>query len=214
MLGSLVGTFGILPEGLSPFETEGRNVAPQTSPLSDIQSDTEQMKNILGHEIVEDKVRVLKGRTRRIISFQSAVFFPPDGVEIIPEMEETLRDMAKILSKSDYKIIIEGHTDDQPPQNEALLNNWYVSATRAANILRFFIDEGGIDPNRLSAFGYAGYSPIVVNNSPENRTRNRRIDIVLDTSYLQEASQFRKKSWKPKPVMFRGFSFDLFGGKE
>jgi len=214
VLGSMIGSFGILPGGMSPTATEGQSIAPPSSPLEIIQSDMEQMKDILAHKTIEDKINMLRGRTRRIVSFQEAVLFPPDGVEILPEMKPVLMDFAAVMKGSEYSIIIEGHTDDRPPQNEALISNWFVSATRAANILKFFIEEGGIDPSRLSAFGYAGYKPVVVNTSPENRRRNRRIDLILDTTKQAALWRYQRESWKLKPLTFKGFTFPLLGGKE
>jgi len=213
-LGSLVGTFGILPGGLSPMESESRRISPPSSPLELIKSDTEQMKKVLAFDIVEDKVRVLKGRTRRIIRFQASTFFAPDGVEVFEEAKPKLIELADIMRGGTYLISIEGYTDDQPPKNEALINNWYVSATWAANILRVFLNEGRIDPKRLSAYGYASYSPVAPNNSPENRARNRRIDIVLDVREPIGVEDYEKKSWRPKKFLFRGFSFDLLGNRE
>ncbi|MBW2623611.1 MAG: OmpA family protein, partial [Deltaproteobacteria bacterium] len=109
----------------------------------------------------------------------------------------------------DYPISIHGHTDDQPPRNAALINNWYVSATRAAKILQFFIEEGGIDPNRLSGYGYAGYSPLESNTTPQKRARNRRIDLVLDATHKMAVEGYQRKTWKPKPLDFKGFKFKL-----
>src|SRR5229473_1497718 len=44
--------------------------------------------------------------------------------------------------------------------------------------LRFMQDQGA-DPTLLSAAGYGQYHPIAPNDSPENRSQNRRIEIVL-----------------------------------
>ncbi|MBW2087149.1 MAG: flagellar motor protein MotB [Deltaproteobacteria bacterium] len=214
VLGSLIGSFGILPGGLSPTRTEAHSLAPPSSPLQVIKSDMEQLKDIFTQRTIEDKINFLRGRTRRIISFQEAVLFPPGEVEILPEMKPVLMELANVLRGSDYPIIIEGHTDDLPPRDETLINNWFVSATRSANILKFFINEGGLDPNRLSAFGYAGYRPVAANNSPENRRRNRRVDLILDTTRQMALWRYQKESWKLKPLTFKGFTFHLFGGKE
>ncbi len=210
VLGSLVGNFGILPGGLSAMQSEGKSISPPSSPMDEIKSDIEQMKDILATRNIEEEINVLRGRTRRIMSFSEAVLFPPDGVEILPEMRPVLRKLSEILNGSDYPIIIEGHTDDQPPRNAALINNWYVSSTRAANILRFFVEEGGLDPNRLSAFGYASYSPIAANTTQEKRARNRRIDIVLDATHKMAVEGYQRRTWKSKPLNFRGFKFKLF----
>ncbi|MBW2623578.1 MAG: hypothetical protein JRD68_11790, partial [Deltaproteobacteria bacterium] len=78
VLGSLVGTFGILPSGLSAMQNEGKSIAPPSSPMDEIKSDIEQMKDILAGKNIEEEINVLKGRTRRIMDFSEAILFPPD----------------------------------------------------------------------------------------------------------------------------------------
>jgi chemotaxis protein MotB len=36
-----------------------------------------------------------------------------------------------------------------------------------------------MDPKRLSAAGYADQSPVAPNDSPDNKAKNRRIEITL-----------------------------------
>jgi chemotaxis protein MotB len=45
-------------------------------------------------------------------------------------------------------------------------------------VVRYFQDHG-VDPGLLSAAGYGQYHPLVTNDSSENRSQNRRIEIVL-----------------------------------
>ena len=73
---------------------------------------------------------------------------------------------------------IEGHTDDLPIHTERFPSNWELSTTRATNVLKFLISQG-LAGEKLSAVGYGEFRPIVVNDSEENRKKNRRVDIVL-----------------------------------
>ena len=81
---------------------------------------------------------------------------------------------------------------------------------RAVNVLRFMVEDGGIDPKRLSAFGYGGYHPMVVNNSPRNRARNNRIDLVIDRNRQKLVENWQEKHDKDKYVDYKGFIFRLF----
>ena len=78
-----------------------------------------------------------------------------------------------------YAIAIRGHTDDRNIETTQFPSNWELSAVRATTVLRFFIDQG-IDPERMTATGYADYLPLDDNNSVENRARNRRVEFVLE----------------------------------
>jgi len=58
-------------------------------------------------------------------------------------------------------------------------SNWELSAARAVNVVHFFETTLGIDPERMSAVGYAEHQPIASNTTLEGRARNRRIEIVV-----------------------------------
>jgi chemotaxis protein MotB len=83
-----------------------------------------------------------------------------------------------------FKIDIEGHTDDVPISTARFPSNWELSVSRASNVVKYFIAHD-ISPDRLKASGYADTQPIVPNRDslgtpiPENRARNRRIVIRI-----------------------------------
>lgn len=80
---------------------------------------------------------------------------------------------------ADYKIAIRGHTDDLSIDTVAFPSNWELSAVRATAVLRYFIGQG-IDPERMTATGYADFLPIVPNDTNINRAKNRRVEFVLE----------------------------------
>jgi chemotaxis protein MotB len=73
---------------------------------------------------------------------------------------------------------VEGHTDDVPIHT-VMFSNWELSTGRATRVVQFLIDEGGLEPSRFAAAGYAEHRPRLPNDSPESRARNRRVDIVV-----------------------------------
>lgn len=79
----------------------------------------------------------------------------------------------------DYTIAIRGHTDDQDIETDAFPSNWELSAIRATSVLRYFIRQG-IDPERMTATGYADFIPVAPNDTVENRAKNRRVEFVLE----------------------------------
>jgi hypothetical protein len=52
--------------------------------------------------------------------------------------------------------------------------------------VEFFIREVGLDPRKISATAYADTRPLVPNTTPENRARNRRIEVILLTGELMQ----------------------------
>jgi len=106
--------------------------------------------------------------------------FPSGEVGISAEGKQALSAIRELLIKSpDQTVSIVGHTDDIPPApGSRFKDNWEISALRAVNVLRFFL-QSGIDQKRLTATGLADLQPLFPNNSEENRAQNRRVDIVL-----------------------------------
>jgi len=111
-----------------------------------------------------------------------------DGRYLFASGKAELKDSAKAIftglakmfrQHADYRITIRGHTDDLDIETVQFPSNWELSAIRATTVLRFFIQQG-IDPERMSATGYADILPLVENNSAENRARNRRVEFVLE----------------------------------
>jgi chemotaxis protein MotB len=96
------------------------------------------------------------------------------------EMREILGDVADVLLKHpDRQVVVEGHTDDLPIRTATIPSNWELSALRATVVVKFFVEEKGLDPSRLSAAGYGEFQPLVPNVSEANRRMNRRVDVVI-----------------------------------
>jgi chemotaxis protein MotB len=83
---------------------------------------------------------------------------------------------------NEQDIVVEGHTDDVPLSaalRKRFPSNWELSTARASAVVRFFQQEGGIQPKRLAARGYSYYRPVVPNDTEKGRQQNRRIEIIL-----------------------------------
>ncbi len=81
-----------------------------------------------------------------------------------------------------HPIAVEGNTDNVPITGGAFPSNWELSTARASSVVRFLIGRG-VDPQRLSATGYAEQHPIATNSTAAGRALNRRVEIVLQRLY-------------------------------
>lgn len=91
-----------------------------------------------------------------------------------PEEYEIVEEIAKLMNSDEkLNLSIEGHTDDvgSPEANNKL------SSERARTIRNGLIDMG-IAPKRLKTAGHGSARPLVMNNSVENRAKNRRVEII------------------------------------
>lgn len=71
-------------------------------------------------------------------------------------------------------IEIQGHTDDSGSAS----TNYVLSKRRALTIYNYLVNKG-IDPVRMNVVGYGQDLPLVPNSSEENRSLNRRIEVIF-----------------------------------
>jgi outer membrane protein OmpA-like peptidoglycan-associated protein len=105
--------------------------------------------------------------------------FESGSAEMKSTSQAAFDQIAAMLRQRDYRLRIEGHTDDVPIHTARFSSNWELSTSRATEIVRLLIVRDGFAPDRLSAAGYAEYHPIASNDTAEGREMNRRVDIVI-----------------------------------
>ena len=117
-----------------------------------------------------------------IIDLDESILFGPGSSEINPQGFSALDDIsAAILNKVSNFIRIEGHTDSDPIENERFPSNWELSIARSVNVVKYLAGPGKIMPERLSAAGYGELKPLFPNDTSENKSKNRRVAIVITT---------------------------------
>ncbi len=115
------------------------------------------------------------------VSLTDKLLFSSGSIIIDDRGKQALKELAKVLNtQPDITIAVEGHTDNQKVINLGQIkDNWDLSVLRATSVSRYLADEQKIDPNRLTATGKGPYQPVENANTPEARSKNRRIEIVL-----------------------------------
>jgi chemotaxis protein MotB len=108
------------------------------------------------------------------------------SADILPGMRPFLEELAEVIRQSSYLVRIEGYTDNVPVKSQRYASNWELSTARAVTILRYFINEGGISPLRVSAAGFGEYRPLAPNDTEAQRAKNRRVMIYLQPNKLKE----------------------------
>lgn len=114
-----------------------------------------------------------------VIAMVDSVFFAPGSFEILPQMKPMLAEVSQFCKDSNAVIRVEGHTDNTPMEKGIVKSNWHLSALRASQVVEFMLAQAALDQSKISAAAYGSGRPLVPNTTPENRARNRRIEIVL-----------------------------------
>jgi len=130
----------------------------------------------------EGRIEVSRDARGLVLSLPEDATFESASAEVTPAARALIAVMAGELAPFPQALRIEGHTDDLAVTSGRYRSNWELSTARAGSVVAFLIEEAGLEPERLSAAGYAEFHPRVPNDSPAHRARNRRVDIVvLDT---------------------------------
>lgn len=145
---------------------------------ADVQVESD-VKEVLGKLLSENGINVTRDKRGVVISVKDKSFFGSGSVVFKDDAEAVLDKIASALKKFPNMIRIEGHTDNVPINNEKFPSNWELSATRAIKVAKYLIKIHNIQPGKISTAGYAEYRPVASNDTPEGRTRNRRVDIVI-----------------------------------
>lgn len=92
-----------------------------------------------------------------------------------------IKELAKVLeNETDITVLIEGHTDNVPYRGTGQIkDNWDLSVMRATSVVKALLQNGNIEPVRLSASGRSEYLPLDEANTAEARAKNRRTEIIL-----------------------------------
>jgi chemotaxis protein MotB len=157
----------------------GEDVLSPARVREDLGQIRRELEQTLSNQIAQHTVSIKMGRDGLVISLREAGFFNSGSASPRPETLVTLRQVAASLGHSPYDLRIEGHTDNIPIHNDEFDSNWELSSGRATHIARMFLELGTIQPDRLSAAGYAEFHPVASNETESGRAENRRVDLVV-----------------------------------
>ncbi|MCB0792219.1 MAG: flagellar motor protein MotB [Flavobacteriales bacterium] len=137
------------------------------------------LKSSLGN-LNDTDVTVNVEKSVVFISLSDKMLFRSGSTELSSRAREVLAKVATVLNdKPEMDVLVEGHTDNVPISRDCIKDNWDLSALRATNITRVLQNDYHVDPARITAGGRSQYVPLVSNDTPEGRSTNRRIRIVI-----------------------------------
>jgi len=144
-------------------------------------AELQRIRESLAKEIQAGKAEVERDGARVIIRLAEQGSFRSGSADLQPAFTQLLDQVGKTIAQSNGRIYIEGHTDNVPVVfNERFRSNWDLSGARAGAVADRISGVSGITPGRMSVSGYADTRPLENNNTAAGRSRNRRIEIIVD----------------------------------
>jgi chemotaxis protein MotB len=126
------------------------------------------------------------------VSMENKLLFQTGSWAVGSEGRKAVVEVGKVLAQNpDITVLIEGHTDNDKILGNiggGIESNWDLSTKRATAIVTILGENNGIRKQNLTAAGRGEYAPLIRNDTPEGKAKNRRIEIIL-TPKLDEISK-------------------------
>ncbi|MBU8900147.1 flagellar motor protein MotB [Corallococcus sp. H22C18031201] len=134
------------------------------------------------------------------VELSERLLFEPGATPLTPSGARLLARLAAVLAPlSDHRVEVADHTDESSHASPST-TSWELSAARAVAVVRALGASGAISPERLSATGQAAFRPVVPADSPQNRERNRRVELrVTPAPVAPEAVAAARTEPPPRP---------------
>ncbi len=181
-MSSMKGALGILESPGSVQKKQDVNFREKmTARYSKIQDQINEFKTIVNEMNLDAEVDVEYSASGIHIRLGDRVLFDLGKAEIKNNAYPILSQIADIIDE-DVKINsvqVEGHTDNIPINTSRYPSNWELSTARALSVVKYLHERENIEADKLAAVGHGEHRPLEPNTSPENRARNRRVEIFI-----------------------------------
>lgn len=183
---SFSGSTGLL-NGLDSIVYEnGTEVFPQEesviSALNEVEQVKSEIKKFIYDKQLDHKVEVEQNGNEIVLTFEDMLLFDTGKADIKPAAIPILSTIGnKLITylEEGYHLKVEGHTDNVPIKTLQFPSNWELSSSRAIAVAKFFIEEMDFTPAFVSTEGFGEYRPVENNDTPEGRSKNRRVELKL-----------------------------------
>ncbi len=222
VLGSIIGTFG-WGESTDPMSTQKSNSTVDPGVIEG-EADLQMLKPMLWED-GENDLNFESNHFVQVFSINSELLYQPGSTELSQSGMEFLDKIVPVIKNVQYPLLIAGHTsslrdelraDYQYTDAETLPSPaWKISLYRALGVYRYLL-AAGVEATRLSVESFGSFHPHYSGNDPNERDKNRRVDIVLDKRNSEDNVQelenaLKENESKPEKENYDidGFKFEL-----
>ncbi|MFT7626905.1 MAG: chemotaxis protein MotB [Ulvibacter sp.] len=114
------------------------------------------------------------------ISIADNMLFKTGSYYLSSKSDRLLQKLADVInSEESIEVAIVGHTDSRAISRVNIADNWDLSVLRATSVVRKLQSEYKVAPEKIIAAGRSSYQPLAENDTKENRSKNRRTQIII-----------------------------------
>lgn len=147
--------------------------------VEDAENKAEELQEALKTEIKEGLLEVSTIDDQVIVRIREKGSFPSASSKVDEAFMAVLTKISDALNQVEGRILVAGHTDNIPIQTREFASNWILSGARAAAVADTLTERGSVAHERVEIRAYADNRPLESNDTPEGRTKNRRVEIIV-----------------------------------
>jgi chemotaxis protein MotB len=168
---------------LQAVEDEKAAAEARASSLAVSNDQRERLALALQRQIRDGQVEISELRGKMTVKLKDKVLFASGSAALGREGRKALDAVAEAFKDlRDRNVVVAGYTDNVPVGKQGpFKDNWDLSSARAIAVVRYLAWKG-VAPATLGAVGFSQYRPVAPNNSPANKSLNRRIEIALTSA--------------------------------
>ena len=176
------------PAGIINRPLPKANVVKRDDEARKMDDMAKNISSSLSNLVQQGMVRVSQTSRGVDVEINASLLFPSGEAKLSPESLRAIQAIATTLQSQRYDMEVDGYSDDQPIKSPLFPSNWELSAVRASSVARALVADG-IAENRLKVVGYGSNDPVVPNDTPEDRARNRRVELVILSPHYEAARE-------------------------
>ncbi|GAB4392332.1 MAG: flagellar motor protein MotB [Gammaproteobacteria bacterium] len=169
-------------EQLIEAGADQQNVEDTADNQAQVEEDARTIAEALAGAVRDGQLEIETASGRIIIRILSDVSFESGANEMNKHLVPVLGKLRQVLGQIEGDIIVEGHTDNVPIENARYRSNWDLATARALAVAHVLLLNEELRSERFVVTGYADTRPRAPNDNPLGRSKNRRVEIIIERS--------------------------------
>ena len=150
--------------------------------ITRIEKDSALVREALDKEIKEGVVDLEVTEKSIILRVREKGSFPSGSANIIKPFKTIVDKISEVFRSFDGVIIVSGHTDNIPIKTYRFRSNWELSSSRAVSVIHELVKTSALRDKQFKIAAYAETQPVDSNDTSAGRSKNRRVEIMMDYS--------------------------------
>ena len=150
--------------------------------MARIEKDSALVREALGKEIKEGSVDLEVTEKSIILRVREKGSFPSGSANIIKPFKAIVDKISEVFRSFDGVIVVSGHTDNIPIKTYRFRSNWELSSSRAVSVIHELVNTSALRDKKFKIAAYAETQPVDSNDTSAGRSKNRRVEIMMDYS--------------------------------